>query len=155
DLQVVETTKFARDVNGNDLMTYISQTSYVDQGTTKVITSKQWFDGSGRVIRAGTGVGDAPASYDMTATVYDGLGGGTKRSNPYLGAPNGNPQAGVAQFWTANTYDNQSRVVKVTAPDNQFIQRTYSGATATSGATGIVTDTVGRKRKVEVDGLSR
>ena len=88
----------------------------------RIITSKQWFDGSGRVVRAGTGTGDAPDSYDMTATVYDGWGRVAKQSNPYLGDASGNPQAGVTQFWTVNTYDELSRVVKVTLPDNQTIQ---------------------------------
>jgi len=60
-------TQFDQDSNGNDLLTYLSQTTYDDQGTQKVITSRQWFDGAGRVLRAGTGAGKAPNSYDMTA----------------------------------------------------------------------------------------
>ena len=149
----VTVTQFEQDGAGNDLLAYISQTTYDDQGSPRVITGKQWFDGSGRVVRAGTGAGDAPDSYDMTATVYDGWGRMAKRSNPYLGDANGNPQAGGAQFWTVNTYDELSRVIKVTLPDNQTVQTTYSGATSTSGATVITTDTVGRKRKSEMDGF--
>jgi RHS repeat-associated protein len=61
----------------------------------------------------------------------------------------------VTQFWTVNTYDELSRVTGVTLPGNQAIQTAYSGATATSGATVIATDTVGRRRKSEVDGLGR
>jgi RHS repeat-associated protein len=151
----VTETRFEQDGNGNDLLAYISQTRYDDQGTLKVITSKQWFDGSGRVVKAGTGTGDAPDNFDMTATVYDACGRVTKRSNPYLGDASGNPQAGVTQYWTTNTYDELSRVIKVTLPDTQFIQTEYFGATATSDATAIVTDTVGRKRKRAVDGLGR
>jgi RHS repeat-associated protein len=151
----VAMTQFEQDGAGNDLLAYISQTIYDDQGTTKVITGKQWFDGSGRVIRAGTGTGDAPNSYDMTATVYDGWGRVVKQSNSYPGDANGHLQAGGAQFWTTNTFDELSQVIRVTLPDNQLIQTTYSGATATSGATVIATDTVGRKRKSEVDGLGR
>jgi RHS repeat-associated protein len=150
----VAVTQFERDSNGNDLLSYVSQTSYDDHGSLRVITGKQWFDGSGRVIRAGTGAGDDPDSYDMTATIYDGWGRVVKQSNPYLGDANGNPQGG-AQFWTVNTYDELSRVIRATLADNQTIQATYSGATATSGATVINTDTVGRKRKNEVDGLGR
>jgi RHS repeat-associated protein len=155
DLQVVETTKFDQDPNGNDLLTYISQTSYADQGTTKVITGKQWFDGSGRVMRAGTGTGGAPGSYDTVATVYDSWGRVVKRSNPYAGDANGNPQSGVTQFWTESAYDELSRVKLVTLPDTQTIQTDYSGATATSGDTVVTTDTVGRKHKSESDGLGR
>ena len=91
----------------------------------------------------------------MTAAVYDGWGRVTKRSNPYLGDASGNLQAGVTQFWTVNAYDELSRVVIVTLPDNQTVQTAYNSATATSGATVITTDTVGRKRKSEVDGLGR
>ncbi len=151
----VATTQFEQDSNGNDLLAYVSKTNYDDQGSLRVITSKQWFDGSGRVIRAGTGTGDAPDSYDMTATIYDGWGRVAKRSNPYPGDANGNPQGGGAQFWTVNAYDELSRVIRVILPDNQFIQTTYSGATSASGATAVTTDTVGRKRKSEVDGLGR
>jgi len=151
-------TQFDQDGNGNDLLTYLSQTTYDDQGTQKVITSRHWSDGAGRVLRAGTGAGSAPNSYDMTATIYDGWGRVTKQSNPYLGDANGDPQSGVTQFWTTNTYDELSRVTQVTLPDtpnNQTIHTDYNGATTTSGATVIVTDTVGRKRKSEVDGLGR
>src|SRR5262249_52135802 len=89
----VAETKF-QDDNGNDLLTHVSQTTYDDQGTQKVITSRLWFDGAGRVVRAGTGAGSAPDSYDMTATVYDGWDRVAKQSNPYLGGANGNPQSG-------------------------------------------------------------
>src|SRR5262249_45656830 len=137
-------TQFDQDGNGNDLLTYISQTTYVDQGTSKVITSKQWFDGAGRVVQAGTGAGSAPTGYDMTATVYDGWGRVLQRSNPYPGGVDGNPISGVTQFWTVNAYDELSRVATVTLPDtqtNHTIQMTYSGATTTSGATVVTTDT--------------
>jgi RHS repeat-associated protein len=150
----VTTTQFDQDGNQNDLLSYLSQTTYDDQGTQKVITSRQWFNGAGQAIRAGTGVGSAPDSYDMTATVYDGWGRVTKQSNPYSGDASGNHQGG-AQFWTVNAYDELSRVVKVTLPDTQLIQTDYNGATTTSGATVVATDTVGRKRKSEVDGLDR
>jgi RHS repeat-associated protein len=148
---VVSLTEFERDGNGNDLLSYISRTSYDDGGETVVVTGKQWLDGSMRVTRAGTGTGAAPDSYDMAATVYDGWGRVAKQSNPYSGDTDG---LGSAGYWTVNTYDELSRVIRVTLPDNQFpdnqfIQTNYNGAAA------IVTDTVGRKRRSEVDGLGR
>src|SRR6266498_3846340 len=148
-------TKFDQDGNGNDLLTYLSQTTYDDQGTSKVITSRQWFDGAGQVVRAGTGAGSVTTDYDMTATIYDGWGRVLKRSNPYPGDADGAPKSGATQVWTVSAYDELSRVVKVTLPDTQFIQTDYNGATTTSGATVVATDTVGRKRKSEVDGLGR
>jgi len=153
--EAVTMTQFEQDANGNDLLTYISKTSYDDQGTPRVITSKQWFDGSGQVVRAGAGTGDAPDSYDMTATAYDAWGRVVKRSNPYLGDANGNPQSGSAQFWTVNTYDELSRVVKVTLPDTVNLPDAQTVQTAYNGATVTTTDTVGRKRKGEVDGFGR
>jgi RHS repeat-associated protein len=150
--EAVAETHFDQDNFENDLLSYVSKTSYDDRGTQKVITSRQWFDGSGRAVRAGTGTGATPDSYDTVATVYDGWGRETKQSNPYLGDANGN---GDAQFWTINTYDKLSRVDTVTLPDGQTIQTEYRGATSTSGATVITTDTVGRQRKSEVDGLGR
>jgi RHS repeat-associated protein len=157
----VTETHFDQDGNGNDQLTYFSQTIYDDQGTERRITGKRWFDGAGRVIRAGTGVGSAPDNYDMTATIYDRWGRVLKQSNPYAGDANGKPQEGVTQYWTVTTYDELSRVKKVTLPDSDllsdphFFQMEYKGATATSGATVVTTDTVGRKREIEVDGLGR
>jgi RHS repeat-associated protein len=144
-----------QDDNGNDLLTHVSKAIYDDRGELKIITAKQWFNGLGQVIQAGTGTGDAPDSYDMTATVYDAWGRVAKQSNPYLGDASGAPQASVTQYWTTNTYDELSRVTKVELPDHQFIRTDYNGGTATGGATVIATDTVGRKRKSEVDGLGR
>jgi RHS repeat-associated protein len=151
----VTETQFVQDANENDLSAYVSKVSYDDRGTPREITNKHWFDGAGQLIRAGTGTGEAPDSYDMTATVYDSWGRVVKQSNPYLGDANGNPQAGVTLFWTVNTYDESSRVTRTTLPDNQYVQTTYIGATATSGAGVITTDTVGRTRKRVVDWFGR
>jgi len=151
----VALTQFDQDNYGNDLLTYLSKVTYADQGTQKIITSRQWFDGVGAVIQAGTGAGSAPNSYDMTATVYDSWGRVLKRSNPYAGDASGNPQSGVTRFWTTNTYDLLSRVKQVTLPDQQTIKTDYNGATTASGATVVTTDPVGRKHKVEADGYGR
>lgn len=140
------TTSFDKDANGNDQLSYKQQLSYNDSGVSKVITSKSWFDGAGRVLRSGTGAGSSPASFDMAAAVRDRLGRLLKQSNPYAGDSSGN---GTASFWTVNTYDVQSRVTTVTLPDLQTIQTLYDGATVT------VTDQVGRKRQSQVDGLGR
>ncbi|HYV03683.1 MAG TPA: RHS repeat-associated core domain-containing protein, partial [Blastocatellia bacterium] len=110
------------------------------------ITSRSWFDGAGRVLRAGTAAGASPTSYDAVKTEYDAMGRVSRQSNPYLGDVNGN---GSPAFWTSNTYDSQSRVTTVTLPDTQTIQTEYNGAIVT------VTDQVTRKRQSQVDGLGR
>jgi YD repeat-containing protein len=104
------------------------------------------------VLRSDTGAGSSPTSFDTVAAVYDSLGRTLKQSNPYAGDSSGN---GSPAYWTTNTYDELSRVTRVTLPDNQTIQTAYTGASPGIGATVIVTDQVGRQRKSEVDGLGR
>jgi RHS repeat-associated protein len=141
------TTRFDKDANNNDLLAYSQKVSYTDtDGIAKTITSKNWFDGAGRVIRAGTGQGSTPTSFDTVQVRYDPVGRVLKQSNPYLGDASGN---GSPSYWTVNTYDPLSRVKIVTLPDSQTVQTTFASAVTT------VTDQVGRKRQSEVDGLGR
>lgn len=147
----ITTTEFDKDGNGNDQLAYKSKVTYTD-GVGKTITSKSWFDGAGRVLRSGTGAGLSPTSFDTVAAVYDSLGRQLKQSNPYAGDSSGN---GSPAYWTTNTYDELSRVTRVTLPDNQMIQTLYTGSAPGVGATVVVTDQVGRQRKNEVDGLGR
>jgi RHS repeat-associated protein len=146
------TTSFDRDGNGNDQLAYSQQANYTDNGVGKVVTTKSWLDGAGRVLRTGVGTGASPSSFDTSKMVYDSMGRAAKQSNPYAGDSSGN---GTPLYWTTNTYDPLSRVTTVTLPDNQTIQTSYTGSTATSGTIVVVTDQVGRKRQSEVDGLGR
>jgi RHS repeat-associated protein len=157
-------TKFDKDPYGNDQLSYNEETFYKEDGEDRLIASKSWFDGAGRVLRAG--VLDkrvwfwgklVPAAYDLVATVYDRLGRVKRQSNPYVGDGSG---MGSPQDWTTNTYDLLSRVTEITLPDHQQnqpskIQNIYAGATSTAGATVTVIDQVGRSRKSEIDGLGR
>jgi YD repeat-containing protein len=157
----VTTTQPDRDGNGNDQLAYSEQVSYTENGINKVITSKSWFDGAGRVLRSGSGAGSAPASYATMATVYDRFGRVLRQSNPYVGDSTGigTGQCTGNQYpylcWTTNTYDLLSRVTQVAQPDDQTISTTYTGATPSAGATVTVRDQVGRERKSELDGLGR
>ena len=56
----VTVTQFEQDANENDLLAYVSQTSYDDQGLQRVITSKQWFDGAGQSHSGRDGNGRRP-----------------------------------------------------------------------------------------------
>ncbi|HXF42044.1 MAG TPA: hypothetical protein VN687_20170 [Blastocatellia bacterium] len=76
-------------------MTYLES----DGTTTRTITSRSWFDGAGRVLRAGTAAGASPTSYDAVKTEYDSMGRVSRQSNPYTGDVNGN---GSPTFWTSN-----------------------------------------------------
>jgi RHS repeat-associated protein len=150
------TTQFDKDANQNDQLAYKQTLTYTD-GASKTITTKSWFDGAGRVLRAGTGVGTSPTTFDAVATIYDSMGRTSRQSNPYSGNSSGTGtglcQAGSPNqmCWTTTTYDKRSRVTEVTLPDGQRIQSSYSSSTPTLTAT----DQVGRQKKSEVDGLGR
>jgi RHS Repeat. len=135
-----------RDSNGNDQLAASRQVTFTENGVSKTLTSKNWFDGSGHVLRSGSGAGSAPTSFDTVATVYEAMGRVYKQSNPYSGDASGN---GSPSYWTTDTYDALSRVTQVKLPDNQLITTAYSGATVT------VTDPVNRQRKSQMDGLGR
>ncbi|MCI0490011.1 MAG: hypothetical protein L0229_25750, partial [Blastocatellia bacterium] len=124
---------------------YTEKVSYTDT-IAKIITTKSWFDGAGRVLRSGTGQGSTPTSYDAVKVIYDSLGRAIRQSNPYLGNSSGD---GSPQHWTVSSYDDLGRVTEVTLPDGQTLQTDYNGVEVT------VTDQVGRKRKSEVDALGR
>ncbi len=132
--------------NGNDQLSYSENVTYPEGQSTKTITTRNWLDGAGRVLRNGTGAGSSPVNYDTVATEYDALGRVTRVSNPYVGNTDG---IGNPTTWTANEYDDLSRVRKVTLPDQQTIQTDYNGSETT------VTDQVGRKKRSVVDGLGR
>lgn len=151
------TTKFDKDANGNDQLAYLQQVSYKEKDTDpdslkKIITSKTWFDGAGRPLRAGNNAGSSPTSFDAVAIVYDVMGRVQKQSNPYSGDSSGN---GSPSFWTTTVYDTQSRVIEVDLTDDQPLGQRSRILTSYDGATVTVTDQVGRKRKSQTDGLGR
>jgi YD repeat-containing protein len=78
-------TQFDKDANQNDLLSYFQRVAYLvaDGFTTRTITSRSWFDGAGRGLRAGTAAGAAPTSYDAVKTEYDSMGKVSRQSNPY------------------------------------------------------------------------
>lgn len=148
----ITTTQMDKDGNGNDQLAYNEKVSYTDNGTSKVVSTKRWFDGAGRVLRSGSGAGASPINFDVIASVYDQQGRALKVSNPYVGDSSGN---GTPSYWTQNSYDLLSRVTGVKLPDNQTVTMSYTGASSTVGATVTVTDQVGRLKKTETDGLGR
>ncbi|HJQ24610.1 MAG TPA: Ig-like domain-containing protein, partial [Blastocatellia bacterium] len=147
------TTQVDKDTNGNDLLAYSQKTVYTDtDNVQKTVWAKSWFDGAGRVIRAGSGQGSTPTGYDTVATVYDSMGRVLKQSNPYAGDSSGN---GTASYWTVNVYDPLSRVTEVDLPDDQPTGQRSRIQTAYATPLMTVTDQVGRKRQSQADGLGR
>lgn len=50
-------TRLDKDSNQNDQLSYFERASYSDNGTTKTITARSWFDGAGHAIKSGIGAG--------------------------------------------------------------------------------------------------
>ncbi|HEX5734532.1 MAG TPA: RHS repeat-associated core domain-containing protein [Blastocatellia bacterium] len=124
--------------------------TYMEGATQKVIITNKWIDGAGRVLRAGTGAGPSPSSFDAVKSIYDDLGRLRKTTNPYsTTSPNGDT-SGLPNP-TVYDYDSMGRVKLVTLPggSGNTVQTEYSGAETT------IIDQVGRKRKNLVDGLGR
>jgi RHS repeat-associated protein len=144
------TTQIGKDADQiNDQLFATSQVSYTDaDGTAKVITTKNWLDGAGRIIETGTGAGATPSGFDAVQMTYDQIGRLSTQSNPYSADSNG---VGTPTSFTTNVYDTLSRVTTVMLPDtpSQSVSTAYNGAVTT------VTDQVGRKRQSQVDGLGR
>jgi RHS repeat-associated protein len=141
---VTRTTSFDKDGNQKDKLSYFEQLSYTDV-TAKTITSRSVSDGAGHTVKAGTGAGSSPSSYDMASVVYDHLGRVARQSNPFQG----DFTTGSSPYYSENTYDLLSRVTQVKLPDNQLIQTSYNGSQVT------VTDQVGRQRESQTDALGR
>lgn len=127
-------------------LTRTTQSTYSDAGSSKTVTTKEWLDGGGRMLRSGIGAGTSPSSFDTVAAKYDSMGRAIKRSNPYLGDASGN---GTASHWTTTAYDLLGRVSQTTLQDGQTLTSSYSGSTV------IRTDTVNRQRQYTADGLGR
>lgn len=129
-------------------LTYQQKTTYMDGPFQKTTVTNQWFDGAGRVIRAGTGVGASPSSFDAAKSIYDELGRLRKTTNPYTTTNSNGDTTGLPNS-TVYDYDAMGRVKFVTLPGGNTVQTDYNGAETT------ITDQVGRKRKSQMDGLGR
>jgi YD repeat-containing protein len=127
---------------------YRSKFTYQDGTTQKIQVNNKWLDGAGRTVRAGSGVGSIPASFDAVKTTYDDLGRMRKTTNPYTTMDPDGDTVGLPQPTTYD-YDALHRVTAVTLPDSSSVTTTYSGVKTT------VTDTVGRQKRSENDGLGR
>ncbi len=79
-------------------------------------------------------------SYSIVETQFDPLSRAYKTSNPHNS---------TAQYWTTSQFDALGRATKVILPDNKQTTFSYSGKTAT------VTDSTGKQRKTQSDGLGR
>lgn len=72
-----------------------------------------YYDKLGRKLREES-LGFKSSDVNLVDTEYDELGRVKRQSEPY-------PNGGVAQYWTTNNYDINSRVTSVTLPDTNTI----------------------------------
>ena len=134
---------------GSEGLLYKTKLTYTDGTTQKVLVTNQWMDGIGHIIRAGSGAGDNPTSFDAVKVIYDEMGRVRKQTNPYTTTSSDGNISGLPNPTTYD-YDALSRVVQVTSADT--VNKTvtlYNGPIITE------TDPVGRKRESELDGLGR
>jgi YD repeat-containing protein len=121
----------------NDATLNVSNSKiYNDNGTQKTITTITDYDGWGRVIHQTNRHGG------QVNTTYYAMGRMATVTNPFTigGSP------GPA---TAYSYDALGRMTVVTLPDNQTVQTSYNGNSAT------ITDQVNRKSQRLSDGFGR
>ncbi|MGH9761959.1 MAG: hypothetical protein ACREDR_12570, partial [Blastocatellia bacterium] len=148
----ISTTSFDRDGSGNDLLSYVVQSTYHElDGTLKTITTHSYYDGVGHVTRSGSGAGAFPTSLDSVAMTYDSLGRLSTKSNPYGGSSIAT--TGGSQPLTASTYDGLGRVIQINLPGGGAIVSAFTANS--SGNFVTVTDQVGRQRQTVSDGLGR
>ncbi len=123
----------------------LSNNTIVSQSTT--ITNGR---GQPRISKLLTGT----SSETATKVEYDNMGRQDRVSNPY-------PATGSPSDWTSYTYDNQSRVTQITAPDGSTTKTFYnettkpSSATTTQGSTVRRQDAWGRERWGRSDAYGR
>jgi len=148
------TTSFGYDAYGrpltitrpdNSVITYsyndtafTSTVSLPIQGSAQLVTTRQT-DALGRATSVTTS--DASGTkYSVTSTAYDSWGRAYQVSDPNNGG---------TVYWTTAQYDALGRPTKIILPDSSQIQYAYSKNSVT------VTDSAGKKRQIQRDGLGR
>ena len=97
------------------------------------------YDGMGRTTE--TRQFENASTYIAVRQRYDALGRVFQVSNPF--------RNGETPVWTTTSFDELSRTLSVTAPDNAVASNSYSGNSVTG------TDPTGKKKKSVSDGLGR
>ena len=105
--------------------------------------AQSFYDGIGRTYK--TQKTDSNGDI-FSETVYDDMGRVEKSTNPY--------RSGETVQWTTPTYDDLGRIISVVSPDGSSVSTVYGLSTSgIIGATKVITDQAGRKRKGITDAL--
>ncbi|MGI8542987.1 MAG: hypothetical protein ACR2MD_05845, partial [Aridibacter sp.] len=124
---------------------YLADNTIVSQGTA-IVNGR----GQTRISKLLTGT----SSETATQAKYDAMGRQSQVSNPY-------PATSSPTNWTTYTYDTQSRVTQVTAPDGSTSKTFYNETTSPSSAASNTGNTVrsqdawGRERWARTDAFGR
>jgi RHS repeat-associated protein len=123
----------------------ITTTSDRDTFKDNILTGKSYYDGLGRMRRSATYEG---STWSIQDTQFDALSRVSQVSNPYRAA---DPTSALPpdDLWVTTEYDELSRVIEVTTPDDAHVITEYSGNQAT------VVDQAGKRRRSETDALER
>lgn len=124
----------------DDVNRSTTQTSdFNSYGEAYPLKTKSFYDGMGRTTE--TRHFEGGSNYIGIRQHYDSLGRVSQISNPF--------RNGETPVWTTTTYDELSRVISVTTPDNAVATNSYSGSSATA------TDQTGRKKRSVSDAFGR
>jgi RHS repeat-associated protein len=131
-------------INYDDLNHVITTTSDQYNYLDNLLKGETVYDGLGRTTEKRQY--ESPSTYVTVRQGYDALGRASQTSNPF--------RFGETIQWTNTVYDDQSRVISVTTPDNAVVKTSYSGDRVLV-ADQNQTDQLRRKRISKTDALGR
>ncbi|MFZ0750812.1 MAG: hypothetical protein WAM70_15720, partial [Pyrinomonadaceae bacterium] len=136
DVNLRRQTLFSYNEAGRVMTTTSDFNSFNEANPLK---SQSLYDGMGRTTE--TRQFESANAYIAVQRRYDSLGRVFQVSNPF--------RNGETPVWSTTTFDELSRVLSVTTPDNAATSNSYSGNTATAS------DQTSKKRKSVTDALGR
>lgn len=139
-LDVKSQTTISYDDINHVVTTTSDQFSYSDN----LLKVETVYDGLGRTTESRQY--ESATSYIAVRQNYDALGRSSQTSNPF--------RSGDTILWTTTAYDDLSRVISMTTPDNAVVKTAYSGNRVLV-ADQNQTDQLRRKRISQTDGGGR
>jgi RHS repeat-associated protein len=131
-------------INYDDLNHVVTTTSDQSNYGDNLLKSETVYDNLGRTTEKRQY--ETASSYIAVRQTYDVLGRSFQASNPF--------RPGDTILWTATAYDDLSRVISITTPDNAVVKTAYNGNRVLV-ADQNQTDQLRRKRISQIDGLGR
>lgn len=131
-------------INYDDLNHVVTTTSDQSNYGDNLLKSEIVYDHLGRTTEKRQY--ETASSYIAVRQTYDVLGRSSQASNPF--------RSGETILWTTTAYDDLSRVISITTPDNAVVKTAYSGNRVLV-ADQNQTDQLRRKRISTTDALGR